>query len=161
MAAGRSATVGPTHYNTAVHQPWRTSAGRRLAAKKASAAAEAAVHRLTAEVATWKRRFEDLLKELAEPEVAERLAAVAPWLSAHLKGHQPEGAVVLARNVAMHAKVVPPRIVGAPAAALRRAQKGPRLDRPSPRRFCQGVRDLLSSTSLPRPAVPEGNVWDM
>ena len=61
------------------------------------------------------------------PEVEGRLAAVRPVLQALLRGDAPSALERLRRNVALHALAAPEDLASAPAAALRAAQRGPRL----------------------------------
>ncbi|CAK0798896.1 unnamed protein product, partial [Prorocentrum cordatum] len=61
-------------------------------------------------------------------EVAQRLRAVLPLLQAKLEGRAPTWPEVLRRNVAMHADASDIDVSIAGAAALRKAQHGPRLE---------------------------------
>jgi hypothetical protein len=99
---------------------WRRSAERR-AARRRAAASEGAIARLSrllaaerAAAAAWE-----------VPGVGERLLAAAPALADLCCGLPVAPARRLQRNVALHAATLPGR--GAPLAAWRQAQRGPRL----------------------------------
>ena len=88
-----------------------TGFGDRVAAEARKAAADAAdraVHRLSAEVASLTARLQRVCSLAAAadtPEVQERLTAVTPALVALLRGEMPSLYETLARNVALHAAV--------------------------------------------------------
>ena len=106
----------------------RSGRDRRLASRRAAECADTAIRRLQADLDISRKRYSVLASSLGAPQVGNRLAAVAPWLHALLEGREPSGLMVLARNVALHAKHVPDDIAEASAADLRFAQGGPRLD---------------------------------
>ncbi|CAK0821576.1 unnamed protein product [Prorocentrum cordatum] len=116
MAAGRR----PRRPSEAL---WRPQRERRAAQRWAALSRERLVERQASELVE--------LRSLASapPSVLRRLALVAPALIAQEYGGPLEEERILERNVGCHARAIPRP--GAPRAAWRTAQRGPRL--PCPR----------------------------
>ena len=100
---------------------WRRPAEQRAARRRAAASAEGAIRRLSNLLAVER----EAALAWGAPGVRQRLRAAAPALAALCSGGSVAPAARLQRNVALHAAVLPR--LGAPIAAWRAAQKGPRL----------------------------------
>lgn len=105
----------------AAEKKWRQPAERRAARKRAAAAADGLIARLSRELAEARAAA----GAWAEPVVRARFLAAAPAMADLCGGRAVQPEARLRRNVAMHAAVLPQQ--GAPTRAWRQAQKGPRL----------------------------------
>lgn len=101
---------------------WRPSAVRRAARRRAVASADGAIARLTRQLGVLRAAA----VARGVPGVRERMHAAAPALAALCLGEPVPPVARLQRNVALHAALLPRP--GAPLAAWRNAQRGPRLD---------------------------------
>ncbi len=99
----------------------RTPAERRAARRRAAASADGAIARMGLQLAEMRAAA----TELAAPGVRECLAAAAPALVDLCGERTVAPAARPRRNVAVHAAGLPSP--GAPCAAWRSAQRGPRL----------------------------------
>ena len=141
----------------AQQEPLRRSAGQRRAAiRRAADAADLAIARLQREVTLWKDRYEQVVAALGDSVVADRIIAMAPALHGMVQGQTVTGVPRLRRNVALHAEAGGLQVSTASASALRRAQKGPRLQSVAVRgsRVGSGLDEDLPTPS--REAADEG-----
>jgi hypothetical protein len=121
---------------------WKRNAERRAARRRAAASADGAIARLT-------RQLEEMRAAavvLGAPGVAARLQAAAPALASLCHGVPVAPADRLQRNVALHAAQLPGP--GAPMAAWRAAQRGPRLGTVCRKkvRFAMDLVDIIEFT---------------
>ena len=105
----------------------RTPQERRSAQRRARSSLEAALQHSKAELAAIKARLLHYEQNVGE-EVRMRLLASAPALAAQVRGTPVDHTDKLRRNVAQHSKAKGLNLLEATASALRKAQKGPRLD---------------------------------
>lgn len=83
---------------------------------------------LLKQVEFWKTRCDVLGRVFGDAELVDRLLAVVPVLESRLGRRQADDSLmVLRRNVALHAREAPHPLSTASRAALRRAERGPRL----------------------------------
>ena len=115
-----------------VARPRRTADERRAGREWARRSADRAVLKFSEELARTRDHLavvEDALAVVAGcDEVGQRLRALLPALRKKLAGRAPTWLETLRRNVALHADAEGVDLATAGGAALKRAQKGPRLE---------------------------------
>jgi len=137
-----------------VARPRRTADERRAGREWARRSADRAVLKLSEELARVRAHLtvvEDALAEVAGcDEVGQRLRALLPALRKKLAGRAPTWLETLRRNVALHADAEGVDLETAGEAALKRAQKGPRLEaRLAAERGSAGEGTRLSPDAAP------------
>jgi len=110
----------------------RTAAERQRSRKWAALSADNAIRHLNEQLLQAKEKYarvEDAFQKLmGNAELADRIRAALPALTALLQGNQPSRVDKLRRNVAVHAEAAGLRITTATPKQLRSAQHGPRLE---------------------------------
>ncbi|CAK0855857.1 unnamed protein product [Prorocentrum cordatum] len=134
-------------------EPRRTRAERSAARRRALEAADNGVKAALAEAAALRIELEAVRRCFAsyvgDAELADRLEAIVPALTALLRGVAPEQEDAVRRNVALHADAPGVRVASACGLTLRRLQRSARLEARRERKFECHV-EVCEAEALPQ-----------
>ncbi|CAK0841591.1 unnamed protein product, partial [Prorocentrum cordatum] len=127
MARAGALGSAPGAARACLGEPRRTRAERSAARRRALEAADKGVKAALADAAALRSELEAVRRCFAsyvgDAELADRLEAIAPALTALLRGVAPEQEDAARRNVALRADASGARVAPARGLALRRPQR--------------------------------------
>ncbi|CAK0795347.1 unnamed protein product [Prorocentrum cordatum] len=134
-------------------EPRRTRAERSAARRRALEAADKRVKAALADAAALRSELEAVRRCFAsyvgDAELADRLEAIVPALTALLRGVAPEQEDAVRRNVALHADAPGVRVASACGLTLRRLQRSARLEARRERKIECNV-EICEAEALPQ-----------